>query len=169
MAKIIQSPALEVYHIKAMVPYWEQMDYDPDEDSPYRILAIRPDMGLLELGVCVLSAFEFEYDHMFGFYDNLKKYRSSKVSFEHPQLIEHANNEGWRPGSSNRNKQTHNMEDYCVADIFTRKGKKWLMLFDYGDKWHFWLTLEDRARLAEGTELPQIMESKYDAPEQYED
>jgi len=166
MAKVIKSPALQIYHIKAMVPYYEEGAIEMSDESPYRIIAVRPDMSLHELGIAVLDAFDFDDDHLFGFYDNIKRHYSSKVCFEHPQLIEQTE-EDW--DDFELNKQVYNMDEHCVSDIFTRKGKKWLMLFDYGDEWHFLLSFDDRATLKKGMELPKVIKSKYDAPEQYPD
>jgi len=167
MAKVIKSPALQIYHIKAMVPYYEEGAIEMSDESPYRIIAVRPDMSLYELGIAVLDAFDFDDDHLFGFYDNVKRHYSSKVCFEHPELFQQAQEEGW--GGFGNNKQVYNMDEHCVSDIFIRKGKKWLMLFDYGDQWHFLLSFDDRATLKEGMELPQVIKSEYDAPEQYPD
>ena len=165
MAKVIKSPALQIFYVKALMPFWdEQTGYIRDE-SPYRIMAVRPDMSLYELGIAVLSAFEFDDDHLFGFYDNLTRRHKSKVSYEFPEMVEQ---QDWS-FSGVRRPESYNMEEYTVGDIFTRKGKKWLMLFDYGDKWTFWLSLENRGTIVDGAEYPHVIESKYDAPEQYPD
>jgi hypothetical protein len=166
MAKIIISPSSEIYHIKAVLPCWEEATEGISEKSPYRVIAIRPYMSLAELGIAVLEAFNFDYDHMFGFYDNVKRYYSSKICYEHPEFI--ASAEGFEDfGNRNVNKKVFNMNDHSALDIFTRKGKKWLMLFDYGDEWNFWLSLEKKIAVDTAKEYPAIVESKYDAPEQY--
>ena len=169
MAKIIKSPALEIYHIKALMPYWDENTQGTSEKSPYRIIAARPGMSLHEFGIVVLNAFDFDYDHLFGFYDNVKRYYSSKVRYEHPESIEYAKDDWGGFGTRKVDKQVHNMDDHPISDIFTRRNKKWLMLFDYGDEWMFWLSLEKKVEIIQGEEFPKIIESKYDAPEQYPD
>lgn len=168
MAKIIKSPSSEIYHIKALLPCWDEDIEGISEESPYRVIAIRPYTSLTELGIAVLDAFDFDYDHMFGFYDNVKRYYSSKVSYEHPQFIESAKDfEDF--GSGKINTQVFNMDDHPATEIFTRKGKRWLMLFDYGDEWNFWLSLERKVAADTTKKYPVVLESKYDAPEQYPD
>ena len=39
----------------------------------------------------------------------------------------------------------------------------------FGDEWHFWLTLHNRAQIEHNKQYPYILESKYDAPAQYPD
>lgn len=169
MAKIIKSPALEIYHIKALMPYWGESTQGTSEKSPYRIIAARPNMSLHIFGIAVLNAFDFDYDHLFGFYDNVKRYYASKMSYEHPESIQD-NQDDWSGfGSRNVDKLVRNMDDHPISDIFTRRNKKWLMLFDYGDEWMFWVSLEKKVQVVHGEELPKVIESKYDAPEQYPD
>ncbi|MCP4458794.1 MAG: plasmid pRiA4b ORF-3 family protein [Cytophagales bacterium] len=169
MGKIIKSPTSEIYHIKALIPYWDELTGGTSEKSPHRIIAIRPFMPLTELGVSVLDAFDFDNDHLFGYYDNFKQHYSSKISYEHPEMIEDSADD-WGGFSSRKiDKQVFNMDDHTAMDIFTRKGKKWLMLFDYGDEWNFWLSLEKKVVIDPKMDYPEMVESKYDAPEQYPD
>ncbi|MFT7159022.1 MAG: hypothetical protein ACI9GZ_000182, partial [Bacteroidia bacterium] len=116
MAKIIKSPSSEIYHIKALLPCWDEHIEGVSEKSPYRILAVRPYMPLTELGIAVLGAFDFDYDHMFGFYDNVKRYYSSKVSYEHPQFIE--SSEDFEDfGSRKIDKQVFDMDDHSAMEV----------------------------------------------------
>ena len=126
-------------------------------------------MDSYEFGIAILSAFDFDYDHLFGFYDNVKRYYSSKVCYEHPESIEYSEDD-WGGFSANKiDKQVLNMDDYPISDIFTRKDKKRLMLFDYGDEWNFWLSLKKKIAIDTKKQYPHVVESKYDAPEQYPD
>lgn len=168
MAKIIKIPSSQVYHIKALIPYWDLSFGGVDEKSPYRILALEPDTALPELGKTVLNAFNFDHDHLFGFYDNLKRYSNSKVCYEDARTIDYDNDMD-DIFSQGYDKATYRMDDYCVSDIFTRKGQKWLMLFDYGDEWHFWLTMEGKEPINPKTKYPRVVKTKYKAPEQYPD
>lgn len=164
MAKVKKSPSSEIYHIEAMIPFWDETINGISTESPYRIIAVRPDMGLYELGIVVLEAFNFDADHMFGYYDHLKSYYRSKVSYEMAQMVAQADDFGTTSG-----KQTFNMEEYTVRDIFIRKGKRWLMLFDYGDTWHFWLKLVHKEGVQLKQDYPYIVASEFEAPEQYPD
>jgi hypothetical protein len=169
MTKIIQFPSKEIYYIKAILPYYEEMSISPSEESPYRIIAAIPGMSLYDFGLAVLEAFDFDADHLFGFYDNIRSYYSSKVCFEHPDYFLDDNEDWDEFGNMGRNKTVYSMDDFPISEIFTRKGKKWLMLFDYGDEWNFWLSLEKKVAFDLRKQYPFIVESKYDAPEQYPD
>lgn len=165
MAKLTHSTPQEVYHIKAMIPFGDEMTGDISEESPYRIIAVPSDISLGQLGDLVLNAFQFDNDHLFGFYDNWRRYSSSKICYEHPEFMDDQM-DGF---GGETTKQVFSMEDYDVAEVFTRKGKKWLMLFDYGDEWPFWLSLNKRVPVEAAKQAPYIVESKYEAPEQYPD
>ena len=49
---------------------------------PYRILSILESITLFEFAGEICHSFRFGFDHMFGFYDNLKKFYKSTVGFE---------------------------------------------------------------------------------------
>lgn len=162
MAKSIKLLAPEIYYIKAMMPTWDHEMEGMSEESPYRIIALNAFTPLDALGHTVLNAFDFDNDHLFGFYDNWKKYYASKVAYEHPSSIDFMDDD-----FGDKGKQLLSMNDYEVQDIFTRRGKKWLMLFDYGDEWHFWLSLVKKVPFDDSQSYPFLVESKYEAPEQY--
>lgn len=164
MAKVKKLPLSEVYHIEAMLPFLDEEIDDISTESPYRIIAVRPDMGLYELGISVLEAFDFASDHMFGYYDNFKSPYRSKVAYEMEGIIAQADAFG-----TTTKKKTFNMEEYTVRDIFTRKGKRWLMLFDYGDEWPFWLKFVNKEAAQPKQDYPYIVVSEFEAPEQYPD
>ncbi|MBL3658393.1 IS1096 element passenger TnpR family protein [Fulvivirga sediminis] len=167
MAKIKKLPSSEIYQIEAMIPSWDEQTFEVSTKSPYRILAVRPDMSLHELGLAVLSAFKFDYDHLFGFYENFNNPLKSKVSYEIMEDTYEEDDEFIVLDSSAP--VTLNMDDYVVADIFIRKGKRWLMLFDYGEAWHFWLKFIGKEYIIPNKSYPYILKSKYKAPSQYPD
>jgi len=53
--------------------------------------------------------------------------------------------------------------------MLTRRGKKWLLLFDYGDEWNFWISLADKYAEEKGVAYPRIIETHMKPPLQYED
>ena len=44
---------------------------------PYRIVAIPGEFTLYELAESITDAFDFDFDHAFGFYDNIKSWTDS--------------------------------------------------------------------------------------------
>lgn len=64
-----------VYHLKATLTDWDARV----KGKPYRVIAIPPERSLYELAEAITDAFGFDFDHAFGFYNDLKNpYRSSE-------------------------------------------------------------------------------------------
>ena len=154
-----KSTKAEVFYIKAEVPY----RYTDNPNIPYRVIALLPNTDLYSLGMLVLNAFEFDDDHPFSFLNNVKRHSKSTISYELPEMMFDL-----QPiFGEDRGLQELDMTKFTVKDLFTRKGKKWLMLFDFGDEWEFTLTLTDRRPVEQEKKYPHIAELKYDPPVQY--
>jgi hypothetical protein len=67
-----------VYHLKATLTDWDARV----RGMPYRVVAIPPERSLYELAEAVTKAFGFDFDHAFGFYNNLKNPYDSSESYE---------------------------------------------------------------------------------------
>ncbi|MEQ9288273.1 MAG: hypothetical protein RIG77_15255 [Cyclobacteriaceae bacterium] len=163
MDKILHLPHVEIYHIKIMLPLQDEMSDTLSKKSPYRVLALEKDTSLSDLGYMVLDLFDFDFDHLFGFYDNLKWWADSDEAYEMEE--ESFNFEL----DENPTKSKSLLDKVTIGDIFTRKGKKWLMLYDYGDEWKFWLTLDKKVKYDPSIEYPVLIAAKYDSPRQYPD
>lgn len=163
MGKILNLPHVEIYHIKVMLPLQDEMSGALSEKSPYRVLALEKDTSLSDLGFMVLDLFDFEFDHLFGFYDNFKSWTDSDEAYEMDEVPFNFGSD------TNSTKQKSLLDEVTVGDIFTRQGKKWLMLYDYGDEWKFWLTLDKKVKYDPSIEYPVLIDSKYDPPKQYPD
>jgi len=75
-------------------------------------------------GSTILDSFDFDFDHPFGFYDNIKRWVDSREGYElFTDIGEGDEFEGVKKTKVNR--------------VFDRIGKKMFFLFDYGDEWHF--------------------------------
>ncbi len=152
----------EIYRVKVLVPYYDYYSNKPTELSPYRILEVDSETILSDFAGIILSSFEFMFDHAFGFYDNVKKYYNSQNGF----VMRFDDEDDF--SSFDPHNKYGDVEKATVADMLTRKGKKWLFLFDYGDKWNFWVSLVDIVVKEKRTIYPRIIESYEKAPEQYE-
>lgn len=49
---------------------------------PYRVLAVPGDFTLFKFAEVIITSFEFEEDHAFGFYDNLTRWSNSIEGYE---------------------------------------------------------------------------------------
>lgn len=166
---IVEEPNIKptAFHIQVTIPTWDESKEGLSEQCPRRTIAIPSNYDLYSLCCIVLESIDFDNDHLFGIYDDYKRYHKSKVAYLHPEM--NIDDDFFGSSYGKTRTKEFNMEDFTLADIFTRKGKKWLMLFDYGDNWHFWLALVDKKPIQEKTKYPILIESKYDAPEQYPD
>lgn len=92
--------------------------------KPYRILAVQENASLHDLAEEVLSAFDFDLDHAFGFYDNLKNWARSEEGYE---LFADMGEKMSFPG----------VKRAKVSKVFHTPKKKLLLLFDYGERSFF--------------------------------
>ena len=123
---------------------------------PYRTLAIPETFTLYGLAEAITDSFDFDFDHAFGFYNNIKRWTSSTEGYE---LFADIGGESEFEGV----KRTK------VNEVFDEVGKEWLFLFDYGDEWHFVVELTEVEPSEEGEKYPLVVESVRDAPSQYEE
>ncbi len=127
--------------------------------TPYRVLAIPERFTLCRLAGEILDAFDFDSDHCFGFYNNLKRWTKSDECYELFKDIE--DEQGLEPTPCKSVKKTK------VGKVFNEIGKKMLFLFDYGDEWHFIVELKGIESPQEDKNYPLILESVEKAPPQY--
>ncbi len=121
---------------------------------PYRVIAIPENASLYDLGHAILSAFRFDRDHLFGFYDNLHRYYDAQEGYE---LSSGAGFSGRFPG----------VKRAKIVTVFPEPKKKMLFVYDFGDEWRFVVQSKGRALTVEGVKYPVVIESCGDNPEQY--
>ena len=123
---------------------------------PYRVIVIPENASLYDLGHAILSAFRFDRDHLFGFYDNLHCYDDAREGYE---LSSGAGFGGRHPG----------VKRAKIATVFPEPKKKMLFVYDYGDEWRFIVQSKGKALPVDGVKYPVVIESCGDNPEQYPD
>lgn len=92
--------------------------------KPCRKIAVQENASLYDLAEAALSAFDFDMDHSFGFYDNLKNWARSEEGYE---LFADIGDKMNFPG----------VKKAKVSKVFHTPKQKMLLLFDYGDEWRF--------------------------------
>ena len=142
----------KVYVIKVILSDW----YGKVRGQPFRVFAIPEGFTLYSLAEAIVDGFDFDFDHAFGFYDNIKRWSHSDEGFE---LFADIGEESEFKG----------VKITRVNKVFDEIGKKMLFLFDYGDEWHFIVELKGIELPKEGGEYPFVVESVGDAPPQYEE
>ena len=124
----------------------------------YRDVEIEGDKSLSALAEAIVMAFDFEFDHAFGYYSDLKDPYSRKG--DRYELFADMEDGDSDAGS---------VERTTVAQVFRAPGKKMLFLFDYGDDWRFLIEVKALGEKAPKTRYPRLVASVGKAPEQYPD
>jgi len=119
---------------------------------PYRIFAVPERITLFEFAGEICHAFHLGFDHMFGFYNNVKNFYQSTEGYE----LFGDNPETWegkvQPGFKGVVKTP-------VSRAFPERGKKMLFLFDYGDECYLRVDLKEIHDPVPGEQYPRITES----------
>ncbi len=127
-----------------------------------RDVEVRASSSLYALAeAIVIDAFGWDFDHAFGFFNDLECYHDSTGRYELFADIGETDEylSGATPLSVKKTK---------VQDVFDDVGKKMLFLFDYGDEHLFVVELVDQKAKQLKHGYPMISNVKGKAPEQYE-
>ncbi|MBR1752629.1 MAG: hypothetical protein IJ740_17450, partial [Ruminococcus sp.] len=85
----------------------------------YRHIKIASNKTLDELSQAILSAFDFDNDHLHAFFMDNKRWSHDDSYFLQPEYGE------------------RDTTEYKLAQVGLEKDKKFLYLFDFGDEWCF--------------------------------
>jgi hypothetical protein len=125
------------------------------QGNPHRILAIPSTFTLYKFAEVILESFNFNFDHCFGFYDNLKNIYNSHEGYE---LFKDIGEES----------DFKSVKKNKIDIVFDSIGKKMCFMFDYGDEWRFIVELKDEIEVSNTKHYPKVIESKGKAPKQYQ-
>lgn len=128
------------------------------KEKPSRKIAILGRQNLYKFAESIVHAFEFDFDHCFGFYSNIDTdfYHDSKIQYE---LF--ADLDDVEPTEAGSVKKTK------VEKVWKKSGDKMTFLFDYGDGWRFLVELLEIRPVKVVWAYPIIMEKSGLAPVQY--
>jgi hypothetical protein len=127
-----------------------------DEPSIYREIEIESQKSLAALAKAIVEAFDFDFDHAFGFYPKLTGHDLMRSQ---PKYELFADMEGGTNAKSVKRTQ--------VASVFPDVGHKMLFLYDYGDDWRFVVEVTGLGEKVEKTRYPKVLRKVGEAPEQY--
>jgi len=127
--------------------------------SIYRDIEIEASNSLYRFAQAIVAAFGFDFDHAFGFYTGLTP---AKMMREYPKYELFADMGETEPnvGSVKKTK---------VAQAFPTIGHTMIFLFDYGDEWHFRVSLRATGTKIAKVRYPRIVATHGDSPPQYPD
>jgi hypothetical protein len=112
--------------------------------------------SLADLAEMILKAMEFDDDHAYGFFDNLKNVYRSKEKYT---LFA---DQGDAVDDSEKGVST-----VSVGTAFHKAGKKPMFLFDYGDDWHFLVTCSEIKEDKGSRKRPRVVSVSGERPVQY--
>jgi hypothetical protein len=114
----------------------------------WRKIEISSNHTLLDLHNAIQNAFQFDSDHLYSFFMDSIPWSDEKFSSPYEDEGPH-------------------VDEVKIGELGLAKGQTILYLFDYGDEWHFHVTLEEIQQSSRLPKKPQIIESKGKSPEQY--
>jgi hypothetical protein len=144
----------DVFRFKVCLRSCGGGEYPPSKC--FRVLDISGGKSLAKLAEGIIKAFDFDFDHAFGFYDNLNRYHDSEERYTLFADMEDIDG----PSDGKSVKKTK------IKDVFV-PGKSMLFLFDYGDEWMFSVNCVSVSPAEKGAKYPLVAERKGKSPEQY--
>ena len=127
-------------------------------EAIYRDIEIESGRSLYDLAEGIVHAFDFMFDHAFGFYSQLT---GADVLRDQPKFELFADM-GERDDSGS-------VMQTQVAEAFHGIGHTMLLLFDYGDDWRFTVEVIGVGQRKPKTRYPKVLATVGTAPEQYAD
>jgi hypothetical protein len=128
------------------------------QDGPtvYREIEVESHKTLSDLAEAIVHAFDFDFDHAFGFYSKLT---GRDVMRSQPKYELFAD--------MGERTEARSVRKTSVADAFPEVGHTMLFMFDYGDDWRFIVEVIGMAQKAAKTRYPKVLKKIGQAPEQY--
>lgn len=119
------------------------------------VIAISGSINLYGLAEHIIDTVGFDFDHAFGFYDNLRDPFKSSEFYTLFADMDDVEDDG-EPGVSKT----------FIEDVF-KKGKRMLFLFDYGDDWMFQLICTEALPTHSKRKIRTVLSEASEAPVQY--
>jgi hypothetical protein len=127
--------------------------------SIWREIEIKASQSLHDLAEAIVAAFGFDFDHAFGFYSGLTP---AKMMRQHPKYELFVDMGDAEPGAIS-------VKRTSVSQAFPAIGHTMILLFDYGDGWHFRVSLREARTKVAKVRYPRVVATRGEAPAQYPD
>ncbi len=136
------------------------------EEDCYREIEIPGSRSLYALAEAIIDAFDFDFDHAFGFYSGLAEdYHDSEIRYE--LFADMGETEPF--AGTNGGNRPRSVKNTKIAQAFTEAGQTMQFLFDYGDDWRFAIQWIATGKQYKGKTYPVTLASVGEAPDQYPD
>ena len=126
--------------------------------SVYRDIEIESTKSLYDLAEAITGAFDFDFDHAFGFYSGATPATMLKQQPKYELFADIGEETDAKSVKKTR-----------IGDAFTETRRSMTFLFDYGDEWSFQVEMTGTGEKDPKLRYPRLVGSKGEAPEQYPD
>jgi len=123
-----------------------------------RTIEISGETSLYKLAKAIVGAYDFDFDHCFGFYSNIENDRYHESEKQYELFADLDDVEPTEAGSVKKTK---------IASVWQKKDGKMMLLFDYGDGWRFLVEFDGFGKKESGIKYPCVIGKVGKAPEQY--
>ena len=122
----------------------------------YREIEVGSEKSLADLAKAIVKAFDFDFDHAFGFYSALKGRNVMRTQPKYELFAD--------MGEAD---EAQSVKKTRVSAAFPGVGHKLLFLFDYGDDWRFTVEVIGRGQKEPNARYPKVLKKVGPSPEQY--
>lgn len=126
------------------------------DEGVYRDIEIPSARSLYDLAAAIVSAFDFDFDHAFGFYSGL----TERTMMQDQPMYELFADIG-------EESEGKSVQKTKIGEAFFKPRHKMMFLFDYGDEWLFRLELIGTGKKVARARYPKVLGRAGAAPEQY--
>jgi hypothetical protein len=129
-----------------------------DDPKVHRDIEIDSSHSLYRLAEATVRAFDFDFDHAFGFYSG----RTERTLMSARPKYELFADMGGESDAGSVKKTP-------VAEAFPKPGHRLTFLFDYGDEWLFRVEMRGTGHKVARTRYPKVLAKVGPSPQQYPD
>lgn len=129
-----------------------------DKRSVYRDIEIESTKSLYDLAEAITTAYDFDFDHEFGFYSGTTP---ATMRAQQPRY-ELGADAGGQAGA-------RSVKQTPIGEAFTKAGQSLTLLYDFEHDWLFHVEMTRRSTKAANLRYPRLVGSKGSAPDQYPD
>jgi Plasmid pRiA4b ORF-3-like protein len=129
------------------------------QKSIHRDIEIESSMSLYRMVEVLVKAFDFDFDHAFGFYSGLTPAKLTRVDARYELFAD----------MGEADPSAFSVKKTKVSQAFPAIGHTLLFLFDYGDEWRFRVSLKETGTKQPKVRYPRVVTIRGIVPPQYPD
>ena len=133
------------------------------EPSVYREIEVDSGRSLYRLAEAIVRAFDFDFDHAFGFYSGRTERTLMTAQPKYELFADMSKN------ALGETSDAFSVKETRIADAFPRVDHAMTFLFDYGDEWLFRVEVIGLGEKVAKVRYPKVLKKAGTAPEQYPD